>query len=109
VVAMAEVALADAIAAVRGQLQLAQEAGAESDVRFTLGSVEVEFAVEVFTTGGGEASVKVLGLITAGAKAERSRGETHIVRVVLHPVNRDGTPFEVSADRGHRPDGHPGR
>jgi hypothetical protein len=64
--------LAEAIEAIRGELRQAQEAGRSQNVRFSVGSVEIELAVEVVKSGGGEASVKVLNLLSIGGKDGRS-------------------------------------
>ncbi|WP_186813247.1 trypco2 family protein [Cellulomonas xylanilytica] len=97
--------MADAIEAVRDELRRAQDAGAGSDVRFAVGAVEIEFAVEVERSAGGEASIKVLSLLSLGATAARSTADTHRVTVTLAPVARDGKPFEVSSSAGRRPGG----
>ncbi len=102
--AESELELAEAIAAVRAQLRQAQDQGLGADVRFAVGSVEVEFAVEATKTGGGEASVKVLNLLSLGAKAEVARALTNRVKVVLNPIGVGGQPFEVASPRRTRPD-----
>lgn len=99
-----ELRLADAIDAVRAELRKAQDAGRGSDVRFTVGTVEVEFAVEVVKSGGGEASVKVFSVVSVGGKGAVSRGETNRVKVVLNPTGVRGEPFEVGSSQNHRPD-----
>ena len=69
-----EFALADAIEAVRSELRRAQDEGRGSDVRFVVGPAEVEFTVEVVKAAGGEASVKVLSLLSFGGSGEVSTG-----------------------------------
>lgn len=97
--------LADAIEAVRVQLAKAQEDGRKSDVRFTVGSVEVEFAVDLTKTAGGGVSVTVPGIVSLGGKGERAWGESHRVKMVLNPLGVGGRPFEVAASASRRPDG----
>lgn len=97
--------LAEAIEAIRGELRQAQEAGRGQDVRFSVGSVEIELAVEVVKSGGGEASVKVLNLLSIGGKGGVSRSAVNRVTVVLDPVTAGGAPFEVASARARRPDG----
>ncbi len=99
-----ELGLAEAIDAVRGELRKAQDAGRGADVRFSVGSVEVELAIEVVKKAGAQASVKVLSLLSVGGKGEVSRGNTHRVTVVLNPVGVGGAPFEVASAQDHRPD-----
>jgi hypothetical protein len=101
----AELGLAEAIDAVRSQLRRAQDLGHGSDVRFSVGSVEVELVVEVARKAGGEASVKVLRVLSLGSSGELSTAQTHRVKVSLSPVGVSGQPFEVAAAVGARPDG----
>jgi hypothetical protein len=103
-VADSELELAEAIDVLRAELRKAQDSGRESDVRFSVGSVEVELAIEIVKKAGGEASVKVFSLLSLGAKGEVSKGETNRVKVVLNPIGVGGKPFEVASTRGQRPD-----
>ncbi len=103
-----EPSLAEAIASVRAELRAAQDAGQEADVCFAVGSVEVEFVVEVAKKAGGEASIKVLNLLSLGGTGERSKGTTNRVTVVLNPIRVNGKPFEVSKASHRRPDAAPG-
>jgi Trypsin-co-occurring domain 2 len=96
--------LAEAIDVVRSELRKAQDAGRGADVRFSVGSVEVELAIEVVKKAGGQASIKVLNLLSVGGRGEVSRGDTNRVKVVLNPVGVGGTPFEVASAQDHRPD-----
>ena len=96
--------LAEAIDVLRGELAKAQDAGRGNDVRFSFGSVEVELAIEVVKKGGGEASIKVLNLLSIGGRGELSKGETNRVKVVLNPVSVNGEPFEVASSQNRRPD-----
>jgi hypothetical protein len=104
-VADGELELADAIDVVRTELRKAQDSGRGADVRFSVGSVEVELAVEVTRTVGGEASVKVLNLLSVGGKGEVARDQANRVKVVLNPIGVGGAPFEVASARDRRPDG----
>jgi hypothetical protein len=103
-VADSELELAEAIDVLRAELRKAQDSGRGADVRFSVGPVEVELAVEVVRKAGGEASVKVLNLLSVGGKGEVSKGETNRVKVVLNPIGVGGQPFEVSSSRDQRPD-----
>jgi hypothetical protein len=104
-VADQELDLADAIESVRSELRKAQDVGRGADVRFTVGSVEVEFVVDVVKKAGGEASVKVLSVLSLGGRGEVSKGETNRVKVVLIPLTVEGQPFEVASAMGRRPGG----
>src|SRR5947209_6773429 len=93
------VSLAKAIEAVREELKQAQNSGAGDDVRFTVGPVVMEFAVELTGTIGTDASVKVLNIVSIGGKGERSRSESNRVTVTLTPHTPKGGPFEVSSQQ----------
>ncbi len=101
----AELGLAEAIEAVRSELRRAQDEGSGKDVRFTVGIVEVEFAVDVTKKAGAGVSVQVLGVLSLGGRGELSRGETSRVKIALHPLGMGGEPFEVAAPSRKRPDG----
>ncbi len=100
--------LAETIEVLRGELRRAQDAGRGGDIRFSVGRVEVELAIEVVKKAGGEASIKVLNLLSIGGQGERSKSETNRVKVVLEPTGVNGEPFEVAAAKARRPDGRPG-
>ncbi len=99
-----ELELAEAIDVLRTELRKAQDSGREADVRFSVGPVEVELAVEIVKEAGGEASVKVLSLLSLGAKGDVSKGKTNRVKVVLNPIGVGGKPFEIASARDQRPD-----
>ena len=103
-----EAGLAETIEVLRGELGRAQDVGRDSDVRFSVGSVEVELAIAVVKNAGGEASIKVLNLLSIGGHGERSKSETNRVTVVLNPIGVNGQPFEVASSQVRRPDGRPG-
>jgi len=103
-VADSELELAEAIDAVRAELRKAQDSGRGADVRFSVGSVEVELAVEVVKKAGGEASVKVLNLVSLGAQGEVSKGETGRVTIALNPIGVGDEPFEIASAQYRRPD-----
>ena len=99
-----ELGLAEAIDVVRSELHKAQDSGRGADVRFSVGSVQVELVVDLVKTAGGEASIKVLNLLSIGGKGEVSKGETSRVTVVLNPIGIAGAPFEVASAQDRRPD-----
>lgn len=99
-----EAGLAEAIEVLRGELHKAQDTGRDNDVRFSVGSVEVELAIEVFKKGGGEVSIKVLNLLSIGGRGELSKGRTNRVKVILNPVSVNGEPFEIASAQNRRPD-----
>jgi hypothetical protein len=99
-----EIGLADAIEVVRGELRKAQDAGRKADVRFSVGSVEVELVIEIVKKAGAEASIKVLNLLSLGGKGEVSKGDTHRVKVTLNPIGVGGETFEIASAQNRRPD-----
>lgn len=96
--------LAETIEMLRNELAIAQDSGRGNDVRFSVGSVEVELAIEVTRTSGGEASIKVLNLLSIGGRGEHSKGETNRVKIVLNPLGVKGAPFEIASAQNQRPD-----
>ncbi|MFE1369274.1 trypco2 family protein [Streptomyces anulatus] len=84
------VGLAEAIGAIRDELQRAELQGRGQPVQFRTGPVELEFTVDVKKDAEGRAKVSVLPFgIGAEAKAAVGRGTTNRLQLTLHPV--DGT------------------
>lgn len=83
------VGLADAIRALRSELTAAMAEGADQELRFELGSVEMEFLLEVQREAGTEAGVK-FWVINLGAKGGVTSGSTHRVTLALTPRTRAG-------------------
>jgi Trypsin-co-occurring domain 2 len=102
-----ETSLAEAIDAVRAELRKAQNSGHTSDVRFSVGSVEIELAVEVVNAGKANVSVNVLNLVRVGGEGSVSKSATNRVTVSLNPLGVGGKPFEVASKQPHRPDATP--
>jgi hypothetical protein len=96
------VGLADAIAALRRELTTATTAGKDSDLRFGLGPVEMEFLLEIKREGGGDAQEEGsaagvrLGVITIGKTDSLAHGSTHRVKLSLQPQDRRGRRAEIS-------------
>jgi Trypsin-co-occurring domain 2 len=80
--------LADAIAALRSDLESAIREGQGKDVQFGLGEIELTLQLVATKYGGGKIGWSVLG-VDAGAQSER----THVVKLTLKPLQRmaDGT------------------
>ena len=98
-----DLGLAEAIESVRRELRHAQDLGRESDVRFAVGDVEVEFAVDASKRTGGGASIKVFSVLSLGGKGSES-SEANRVKVTLSPIGVDGQPFEVASAGELRPE-----
>ncbi|MFE7168034.1 trypco2 family protein [Streptomyces sp. NPDC057616] len=94
------VGLAEAIGTVRAELARAEAEGAESDWRFSVEQVSLEFSVQFHRAGDGGAGLR-LGVVEARLGGSVSRDNTHRVQVDLKPLPRpDGRHHEVSRESG---------
>ncbi|MGP8300199.1 trypco2 family protein [Streptomyces inhibens] len=84
-----QIGLADAVAAVRGELLAATVSGAGQEIAFAVGPVEMEFEVELRADAKAKAGFRVWA-VTANAEAGVSRGRTHRVSFTLTPKNVSG-------------------
>ncbi|MFE5898657.1 MULTISPECIES: trypco2 family protein [unclassified Streptomyces] len=93
------IGLAEAVQQLRAELEAAMSEGAESQLRFELGPIELEFQVDLRRTGGVDGSLR-WGVVSLGGKKERSSGSGHRVTLVLNPKDgATGANAEVSATR----------
>nr|WSX53771.1 hypothetical protein OG409_35540 [Streptomyces sp. NBC_00974] len=93
------VGLAEAVQQLRAELEIAMAEGAEKQLRFELGPIEMEFQVDLRRIGGAEGGLR-WGVVSLGGKKELSSGNGHRVTLVLNPKNSvTGANAEVSADR----------
>ncbi|WP_242911434.1 trypco2 family protein [Actinomadura terrae] len=90
---MQEIGLAEAVKAIRDDLVRAEREGADADIRFTVGPIEVAFDVALTREAGANGKVKVW-VVEAGASGKVSQTSTHRVAFTLTPT-RDGRPVEV--------------
>lgn len=96
------VGLAEAVSAVRAELQRAAVDGAGQALRFRTGPVELEFTVDV--QWDAEAKVRVLVLPwSAEARAAHTSGSTHRLKLVLQPTGEHGQDVEIAAISTERP------
>jgi hypothetical protein len=95
-----EIPLARAIQSLRRELLDAVAEGEGSELRFSLGPVELELQLEVSTELGGEAGAG-FWVLKAGGKASRSDTTTHTLRLTLKPVDED---FTVRSEVQDRPE-----
>ncbi|MDG9717537.1 trypco2 family protein [Streptomyces sp. DH24] len=97
---MEPIGLAEAIGAVRAELAQAQAEGADSDWRFSVEQVSLEFSVQFHRSGEGGAGLR-LGVVEARLGGTVSHDATHRIEVALKPLPRpDGRHHEVSRESG---------
>lgn len=96
---MEYVGLVEALSVVREELGAAQDAARSEQLRFRVTEVEMEFAVEFRSEGGGEGKV-ALGVVTLGGSGKVARGDTHRLKVKLEVTDAatGGGPVDVSRD-----------
>jgi hypothetical protein len=97
-----EIPLADAVRALRRELQEAIRRADGEDLQFALGPIELELQLSLSRQMGGEAGV-AFWVIKLGGKAGRSQTETHRVKLSLTPVTASGADVRVSDDVDARP------
>jgi hypothetical protein len=78
--------LAEAVKGIRSELSEAMAAGVGERLRFEVGPVELEFAVDVQRDLQAKAGVKVW-VIEIGGSGGLSRDSSHRVKVTLNPVD----------------------
>ena len=76
--------LADAVEAVRQGLMAGAVRGADSSVRFEVGEIHMEFAVELRRVRTGRGGVRAW-VVEAGGESARTSGRTHTVSFTLRP------------------------
>ncbi|MGW1992057.1 trypco2 family protein [Embleya sp. NPDC001921] len=80
--------LATAIESVRDELRAAAHHAAGSDLQFEVGTVELEFGVELRTDSARGGGVRVM--VLAGGPERASSGAQHRIRLELTPRSRSG-------------------
>lgn len=89
--------LAEAVQALRMELTAAMTAGQGERVRFELGTVEMEFLLEMSKEQGLEGGVK-FWVVTLGGKSSTTSGLTHRVTLQLTPKGPTGEPLGLISD-----------
>jgi Trypsin-co-occurring domain 2 len=89
--------LTAAIKALREELSKAMTASTDEDLRFEVGTVTMEFAVEVTADKEGHAGIK-FWVVDVGGGGGRSRSATHTVTLELTPHTSAGGNVEISDD-----------
>jgi hypothetical protein len=93
----ADLELAQAIAALRGQLEAAMTGGQGHEVRFALNTVVLEAQVQISNEKGVEGGVK-FWVVTLGGKAASTASATHTVTLTMTPTGPDGRPLGLISD-----------
>jgi Trypsin-co-occurring domain 2 len=94
--------LAEAITAIRAELAAAVDEGA--GLRFRAGPVELEFTVDVHTDVDGKVKVRLLPWLGAEAGAGHSTASAHRLKVVLQPIEPDGSDKKIASPSPGRPE-----
>ncbi|MFC1404473.1 MULTISPECIES: trypco2 family protein [Streptacidiphilus] len=90
-----EIELSTAVRAIREQLVRAALDGAGAPIRFEVGPIQMDFAVELRREAGARGGVKAW-VLSAEAEAKASRATTHRVSFTLTPKDAvSGAPIEV--------------
>jgi NTP-dependent ternary system trypsin peptidase co-occuring protein len=92
-----EIELADAVAALRDELLEAAARGAGHGLAFTVGPVQLEFAVELRADVKAKAGFKAW-VVTGEAEGGVGRSRTHRVAVTLTPQRPGGGDLLVHGD-----------
>ncbi|MEW2079132.1 trypco2 family protein [Streptomyces sp. NPDC013433] len=98
-----QIELADAVAALRNELLAAVARGADPNLTFKVGPVELEFAVELREDDKVKGGLKAW-VISAGLETGTAQGTTQRVKVTLTPQGPDGKDLMVRGSAG-RPEG----
>ncbi|GAA0622897.1 hypothetical protein GCM10010174_47390 [Kutzneria viridogrisea] len=93
-----EIELADAVAAVRDELLEAAERGAGADIEFVVGTIKLEFDVELKVDAKAKTGFKAW-VVTADAEAGVARTSKHRVSIELTPRLPSGGDLAVAGDR----------
>ncbi|MFE7835522.1 trypco2 family protein [Streptomyces sp. NPDC057474] len=92
-----DIELADAVAVLRDGLLAAVAQGADQDLSFEVGPIELEFLVELRQDVKVKSGFKAW-VITGDAEAGLARGRTHRVKFALTPLHRGRGPVWVAAE-----------
>ncbi|OLE27083.1 MAG: hypothetical protein AUG49_06395 [Catenulispora sp. 13_1_20CM_3_70_7] len=94
--------LAEAITAIRAELLAAVDS--DAGLRFRTGPVELEFSVDVHTDVDGKVKVRLLPWLGAEAGSGHSVANAHRLKVVLQPIDPDGSDAKIGARSASRPE-----
>lgn len=95
--------LTDVLRALRRELLEAVDEGASSELRFAVGTVELEVEVRVRREKSAGGGIR-FWVVSGAGKAQRESSTTHTVRLTLTPVVRDGEDVLLSSRIPSRPE-----
>jgi hypothetical protein len=81
--------LADVVSDLRAELERARDAAVGKELRFEIGSIELEVAVALEKAGGGGAKVR-FWVVELGGDAKMSNTSTQRIKLTLLPTLADG-------------------
>lgn len=96
------IGLPEAIRSLRAELSEAMREGAGEALRFRVGPVELEFAVQITREANVEGGVK-FWVVSAGAKGSTGAATTHRLKISLQPQTAGGEDAMVAEDVTQRP------
>lgn len=89
--------VADAVAALRGQLAEAQLRAADDPIRFSVTEITMEFGLELVHSAKADGGLR-FGVVSAGASGERARKATHTVTLKLAAHTPSGAAVDIGDD-----------
>ncbi len=98
-----QVPLADAIRALRQQLSASIREGEGQDLRFQMGTVELQLQLDLSREVGGEAGAS-FWVVSVGAKGSSATTSRHSVKLTMEPVTSGGAAILVETEVPKRPD-----
>ena len=100
---MPELSLAETIASLRAELAEAVRAGSDSDIRFTVGQVQLEFHVGVTHKLGGKAGAR-FWVVQMDGEGSYSKEQIQKITVTLEaPVDQAGRSVNVTRESAEKP------
>jgi hypothetical protein len=97
------VGLAEAVNGVRAELESAQETAERSNLKFEVGSVEMEFVVDLREDQSSSAGVDVR-VLSLGRARNLGLTDTHRLKITLHPKDgRTHKPVSIADDEPDLP------
>jgi hypothetical protein len=100
---MTDIPLSDTIDALRTELSAAIAKGADADVQFPVGAIQLEFNVSVTKSADVKGGVR-FWVVDAGTGGSIASSAVQKVTIALEaPVDRAGRPVKVTGSLGYQP------